>query len=340
MTLFDKFSSRIILGFVLATSAAFSQTAAFEVATVRPSAPLDPVALRAGTAHMGTRIDAARVDIGTVSLFRLICMAYGLRPYQVTSPDWLKSANYDIQAKIPGGVSADKVPEMLQTLLTERFGLKVHHDAKDQTVYALVVAKGGPKMKESAPEPEPPPPPPGAPKPDSILLPTAEGDVKATRSPQGIVIEMPGGEITGKLRMSVGGGAGAPQRMHVESSGMTMKAFAQVLSVGVVDRPVVDMTGLTASYEVAVDLSQEDAMNVVRNSVNLIPRGAGGGDGPGHDAGASDPAGASIFTSIQNLGLKLEPRKLPLDMLVIDHMEKLRPQTEAATPLQFRAAMI
>jgi uncharacterized protein (TIGR03435 family) len=98
-----------------------------------------------------------------------------------------------------------------------------------------------------------------------------------------------------------------------------MKTFAEMLSVGVVDRPVVDMTGLTGNYEVAVDLSAEDAMNVARASVMFLPaRGGGGGDGA-----ASDPPGTSVYTSIGNLGLKLEPRKLPLDVLVVDHMEKV-----------------
>ena len=322
--------SPISIGFFLAAATLLAQPAAsklaFEVATIKPSAPVDPAALRAGTAHINTKIDAGRVDMGTVSLYRLICIAYRLRPYQVSGPDWLKSANFDIQAKIPDGVSAEKVPEMFQTLLVERFGLQVHRDSKDQPVYALVVGKGGVKMKESSPESAPPPPAAGAPKPDSVLMPTAQGDVYAVRTGQGISIEMPGGEISGKLRVSMSGGAGAPPRIHVESSGTTMKTLAELLSTGVVDRPVVDMTGLAGKYEVGVDLSQEDATNVLRSQVSLMqPRGGGGGGGDAgreRDAGASEPSGSSIFTSIRNLGLNLEPRKLPLDMLVIDRMEK------------------
>ena len=314
----NRSSMRMSLGLLLATSTAFAQFA-FEVATIKPSAALDPAAMRAGTAHTGTKIDAARVDIGTDSLFRLICIAYRLKPWQVTGPEWLKTTAYDIQAKIPDSGTPDHVPEMLQTLLTERFALKIHRDARDQAVYALVVAKGGMKMKESAPEPAPPPPAADAPKPQSMSIPTEQGDVKITLGSAGINIEMPGGEISGKLRMTMGGGGGAPSRIHLESSGTTMKAFAEMLSVGVVERPVVDMTGLSGNYEVAVDLSQEDAMNAARASVSFLPRGGGGGGG---DAGASDPSGSSIFASIQNLGLKLEPRKLPFDTLIVDHMEK------------------
>ncbi len=333
MTVLDGFLLQIGLGGLLAAGAALAQPAtplAFEVATVRPSAPLDIAAIRAGKAHLGTRIDAARVDIGTASLFRLICTAYRLKPYQVTGPEWLKTTMYDIQAKIPEGASADKVPEMLQTLLVDRFGLKVHHDSKDQPVYALVVAKGGPKLKESPPDPSSPPPvaeapqPAGKAKPDSMSLPTAQGDVKLTRSAEGIIIEMPGAEISGKIRASVARDGGTLPKIHLESSGTTMKTFAEMLSVGVVERPVVDKTGLTGTYDVSVDLSAEDAMNVARASVSFLPVGGGGGGDARTAPGsiASDPSGSSIFSSIQNLGLKLESRKLPLDMLVVDHLEK------------------
>jgi uncharacterized protein (TIGR03435 family) len=327
-TMIVKLLLQIGLGGLLAVSAAWAQPAtplAFEVATIKPSAPLDLRAISTGTAHIGTKIDAARVDIGTASLFRLICTAYRLKPYQVLGPEWLKSTMYDIQAKIPASTTADKVPEMLQTLLVERFGLKIHRESKDQPVYALVVAKGGPKLKESAPDPASPSPAAEAlekAKPVSMALPTAQGDIKLTRSAEGISIEMPGAEISGKVRASVNrDSTGTPLKLHLESSGTSMKSFAEMLSVGVVDRPVVDKTGLTGNYELAVDISREEAMNVVRASVSYLP--IGGDDARTSPGGAaSDPSGSSIFSSIQNLGLRLEARKLPLDMLVVDHIDK------------------
>jgi uncharacterized protein (TIGR03435 family) len=238
----------LFLSLLLAAGSALAQPTAppaFEVATVKPSAPFDVAKARVGQAHTGTRIDASHVDIGTATLFRLICTAYRVRPYQLSGPDWLKTTTYDIQAKIPDGVSANKVPEMLQKLLAERFGLKLHPEKKDQSVYALVIGPGGPggiKMKESAPEPPPPPPAPDAPKPQEMSVPTVQGDVKMVRTEKGISIEMPGGEIPGKVRVGVNPPAGSqPPRFHLESSGTTMKSFAEMLSVGVVGRPVVDM---------------------------------------------------------------------------------------------------
>ncbi len=318
-----KLAPLITVGLALAASAAFAQKPpaplAFEVATVKPAGPPDLSKIRSGTAHLGTKIDASHVDIGGESLFRLICAAYRLKPYQVSGPPWLANTYFDIQAKIPEGVTADRVPEMLQALLADRFGLKVHHESKEQPVYALIVDAGGPKIKQSVPEQEPPPPAADAPKPVEMAVPTAQGDVKMVASKQGITLEMPGGEIPGKIHASMNGGQGVPPTMHLESAGMTMKAFADVLSVGVVDKPVVDVTGLKGGYDVAVDISPEEAMSVARASISFLPA-QGGGDGGG--AGASDPSGASIFKSVQRLGLKLDARKLPLDLLVIDHAEK------------------
>jgi hypothetical protein len=68
-----------------------------------------------------------------------------------------------------------------------------------------------------------------------MSIPTAQGEVKLTRTAQGASIEMPGGEIRGKIRLSLN--PTQPPSFHLESSGMTMKTFAELLSIGVVDRP-------------------------------------------------------------------------------------------------------
>ena len=105
-----------------------------------------------------------------------------------------------------------------------------------------------------------------------------------------------------------------------------MKIFAAMLSAGVVDRPVVDMTGLTGAYDIGVDISAEDAMNVMTSATDfgMGRRGAGDGDGGKSMAAgiASDPSGASMISSIQKLGLRLEPRKAPLDVVVVDRINR------------------
>ena len=155
-----------------------------------------------------------------------------------------------------------------------------------------------------------------------LSAPTTQGDVKLTRSAMGISLEMPGGEIPGKIRVIPNQGTpGQPMRIHLESSGTTMKAFAEMLSVGVVDRPVVDKTELTGAYEVAVDLSEDEAMSVAKAAVMNGPMGAVMNAGEGN-RGSSDPSGSSLVKSVQSLGLKLDARRLPIDTLVIHHAEK------------------
>jgi len=117
------------------------------------------------------------------------------------------------------------------------------------------------------------------------------------------------------------------RRYTLQMSNTTMKAFADLLSVGV-DRPVVNQTGLTGGYEVAVDISQQDAITAARGAVTFLPNegGSGGDSGKGPEVpGGSlpDPTGASIFSAVQNLGLRLEPKKLPLEMMVVDRLEKM-----------------
>jgi len=106
--------------------------------------------------HVGMKIDAARVDIGSMSLAELIRIAYRVKAYQVSGPDWMASERFDVLAKLPEGASSAQVPEMLQALLAERFKLTMHRESKEHAVYALVVGRNGPKLKESAPDADAP----------------------------------------------------------------------------------------------------------------------------------------------------------------------------------------
>jgi uncharacterized protein (TIGR03435 family) len=108
--------------------------------------------------------------------------------------------------------------------------------------------------------------------------------------------------------------------MHLEAEKMSMTTLIETLT-RFLDRPVVDMTELTGNYQVALDLSTEDLKNAAK-AAGMGAMMGGAGDGAKSSAEASDPAGSSIFTSIQKMGLKLEPRKAPLLMIVIDHLEK------------------
>jgi uncharacterized protein (TIGR03435 family) len=134
---------------------------------------------------------------------------------------------------------------------------------------------------------------------------------------------MPDGEINARVRVALG--TGTPPNFHVSTSHITTKTLAVLLSIGVLDRPVVDSTNLAGYYDIALDVSTIDALSLVTNTMSFLnPRGGGDGDvRRSQSVEASEPAGASIVSSIQNLGLRLEPRKAPLATLIVDHIEKV-----------------
>ena len=131
---------------LLVTGLAMAQTPSpqFEVATVKPPAPQP----NDGRTHSRISVDNNRLLFANVTLKDAIAQAYKVQHYRVSGPDWMDTDRFDFQAKIPDGMRA-QVPAMLQNLLADRFGLKIHRENKDLPVYALVVAKGGPKFKST-----------------------------------------------------------------------------------------------------------------------------------------------------------------------------------------------
>jgi uncharacterized protein (TIGR03435 family) len=271
-------------------------------------------------------VDKARVDIGMTPLIGLICAAYKVKPYQVKGgADWVNTQRFDVLAKLPEGATKDQVPEMLQTLLAERFKLTVHRDKTETPVYALVVGKGGPKLKEALPdEPVPAAEPDPAGTPSSppaakgeIVVGKGDDQVRMKQSGNGVVINS---KQIGTMRASVENGV-----IHMESEKMTMETLAAALSQ-YLDRPVVDLTELKGKYQVALDITMADALRVAAKAGVSLPMGMmkpGAGPGGSPADAASDPSGSSLFTSVQQLGLKLDARKLPYEFIVIDHLEKM-----------------
>jgi len=314
---------RITVGVWLALAGGLARAQApasgptFEVASIKPSPQVTPAMMAAGSIHAGMKIDAARVDIGMLSLMDLICKAYEVKSYQVSGPGWLGVQRFDIMAKIPEGGTKEQVPQMLQALLAERFKLVVHRDTKEHAVYALVPAKGGVKMKESEADPAPAASAaPGAPAPPAS---TGSSQVTVNASAKGTVVTDGQGGQT-KMSMSPDG-----KSMRMESSKITMAQLAEGLS-RFLDRPVVDMTELKGNYQATLDLSIQDLMNAARAAGMAAP-GAGAAAGGGADSArpadaASDSSPTSIFNSVQNLGLKLESRKMPLQLIIVDSAEK------------------
>ena len=266
--------------FVLSACAMWAQSGtppAFDVATIKPAAPMAD-----GKMRIGFGGDEGRIDYTNVSLKDVVARAYRLKPYQVTGPAWIDSQRYDISAKIPAGAK-DRVPEMLQSLLAERFNMTVHKESKEQPIYALVVGKNGAKLKKSS-----------------------DGDASALVAPDGSRVAAPKGAMM------------ADSTGRIQANGVTMANFSDMLS-RMLDRPVVDMTGIEGNYDLTLEIAMEDLIGMKRMAGGAAMMHSGGGDGgPAPD---SNPR-ASMFTAVQQLGLKLDPRKAPLDFLVIDKADK------------------
>lgn len=297
-----------------------AEAPAFEVASIKPSEPITPALAAAGKLHVGMKVDAVRVDIGNFPLMQLICKAYDVKPYQVTGPGWLLTGQrFDIVANLPHGATKEQVPQMLQALLAERFKLAIHRDTKEQAVYAMVVGKAGIKMKESEPAalPNSSAPDGSAPN-DSGPNPAVTGSssVSISQTKNGAVVSDGQGKQQ-KMSVSPDG-----KMMRLEASKISMAELAEGLSP-MSDHPIVDMTGLKGNYQVTVEISMQEIMAAARAAGAAVPAAAPGGGDAGKPADAASDPGGSIFTAIQTLGLKLEPRKTPLTMIVVDRVEKM-----------------
>jgi uncharacterized protein (TIGR03435 family) len=305
----------LLLGAVAAV-AAFGQQPAFEVASIRAAAQITPETVTSGKLHVGMKIDAGRVDIGFFSLRELIPLAYDVKAFQLVGPDWLSAQRFDILAKMPDGATKEQVPAMLRALLEERFKLVAHRESREQPVYSLEVAKNGVKFKEAPAESAPPAPTGKA----DMVLGAGDQQVRINRTGGAQTVSMSGGE-NGPVRITVG----AAGQMHMEMERMTMANLAQTLTP-MLDRPVVDHTELKGAFQIALDLSMQDMMQAARAAgigvagAPPVPIGVPGATGP--VVAASDPAGGSIFTSVQKLGLRLEKQKEPVETIVVDSVEK------------------
>lgn len=256
--------------------------------------------------------DPGQLTCTNAPLIVLLTTAYGVKSYQIEGPDWLNSERFDIIAKIPAETTKEQYKLMLQNLLAERFKLTLHHQTKELPIYVLAIGKGGPKMKRSEDEPTaapkqeaptaPPPPPPPPPSPSASLPERpkmdADGFPVLPPSMHKVTVNMMNTR-TGRNRML--------------ASHESMTHLADMLS-NQLGRPVVDETGLTGLY----DFTLEYAPGA---SVGPLPPPP-----PGVDAGptASNPDAADLFSAIQaQIGLKLQPKKGPVDLLIIDHLERV-----------------
>jgi uncharacterized protein (TIGR03435 family) len=290
--------TRRLWGVLALSCAGWAQTPAFEVASVKMAEPITPELVQSGRLQMGVTIDAHYVRISQFSMLELVALAYQVKGHQLSVQPWMTTQRYDIRAKLPEGAPRGQVPAMLQALLAQRLGVKTHRENREIKAYALVVAKDGPKLKGAAPE--------------RAEAPAAGGQIRgglAVSAGGQVAVMSPGSD----LRMT----PGANGNMHLEAKRITLQRFAEAIN-RYCDLPVLNLTELEGSYELEVDVSGEEVRNAARARGAVIPTPAGDG--------ASDPSGVSLRASLQKLGLRLEGRKLPVEVLVVD--EALKVPTE------------
>ncbi len=260
----------------------------FEVASIRPTGPAQD-----GQTNFGIHIDGAMVIIHSYSLRDYVedSRNYKVRDYQISGPDWLDNAKFDVSAKFPDGVSRNLLPEMMKSLLEDRFKLAVHIEKKDYSIYALTVSKSGAHLKESVVDSGPDP----------------SGQDKNNTN-----VTLNAGSSGGRGSSVVDLGHGASISSsggHLEARKVTMPDLVETLW-RYVDRPVVDMTGLTGTYDLSLAYGVEELRNMLR--VVHVDRQV--------PDNALPPA--SIFDSLKAAGLLLDARKSPMDVVVIDRIEK------------------
>lgn len=270
----------------------------FEVASVKIS---PPIVGNTRPALMGMRggpgtADPGQLTLGYMTMKNILAQAFGVKANQVTGPAWLDKTDgdhYDIVAKVPPGASREDGKIMLQSLLLERFGLAFHRETKDVQGYELVVGKNGSKLKESEMSTDPPPPPP------------TDQPFKFETDRNGIP-QLPAGRPGMLISAGVGG------QNTIAARQQSISQLANFLE-GQVGKPVVDKTGLTAKYDYGFAFDASGLAGEFR------PSAAAAADF------ATAPAGApSLFTAVQQeLGLRLDQKKVTVQLIVIDRLEKV-----------------
>jgi uncharacterized protein (TIGR03435 family) len=273
-----------------------TQDLTFEVASVRPSAPVPPTGgVFFGPARGGPgTLDPLRITSTYATLRNLIMTAYDVENYQVSGPDWLATERYDINANVPAGATPAQVKVMWQNLLTERFGVALHHESKEFRVEELVVGRNGHKLNESA-----------------------EDRISALQAGRPV---FKNGELASPgLVTSIVTGPHGPSA-HTVAKAQPISKLTTMLT-NQMHRPVLDTTGLTGLYDFTLDFTPDLA------GVPLPPSAAPTqpGRGPVFATAGDDSADPTpdLAGAIQRqLGLRLVGNKTRLDVIVIDKAER------------------
>ena len=280
---------------------------AFEVASVR--AYMD-----SGFRNQ-VRITESRVDLIRAPWALLLDAFRHKNTYRLVVPEWVTEVGqyFEIHATMPPGATVQQVPEMLQTLLEDRFGLVTHRELRPMDGFELAVSEGGVRMREVEAVDE--------------LKAELSPDQSVARPPSDTVRETPDGPVR-MIQVFPGGFRRITSRTNYErrtlperrgailtATRMTMAELVTELESNV-DRPIVDRTGLTGLYQFTLQLPY----NAVFIRMDAMASGLLGR--PVGSAGAEPVAGVSVFKELERLGLKLEKGHVPVEMIVVDKISR------------------
>ena len=257
----------------------------FEVASVRRVAEPPQVAFCIDPCPPPSATVSGQVTYKGQLMIRLLTGAFQTGGSQIDGPDWLGTERYDIAAKVPADTPRAQTWEMLKNLLIDRFHMQYHITQKDFEVYTLEIAKNGPKLKRAGSPIDPlPTRPPGRLPLDADGFPIL---------PDGY----PGIEDVGHDGV-----------LHLVGRMTSLDDLLGHFRGLLMNQHLFNKTGLTENYDIRL-----------RFDYTQLPRQVGRID----FSGPSEPA-PDIFKALeQQLGLKLEKSRAPLDVVVIDHLDKI-----------------
>ncbi len=298
----------------MAVGACLAQQPAFDAASVKVVAPPVPSSAVGGP---GTSTPGRYLMRAT--RIQLLARAYDVPEDRISggpglTRDSMLSGVYEINATMAPDTTKEQFQSMLRNLLAERFHLRVHHETRNFPAYVLVVAKGGPKLKEVKPDPNPAPIPPGPSVMGKDGFPVLPPGPHTAQSWSGEnwrfkYQERSMAELVATLPLMIVRGQGV-----------------SVLSDSGTRRPrVTDKTGLTGKYDFTLEFSCPACFAAVAVPVSAVGAPQPPGDASAAEA-ASEPAGGpTVFVALEKqLGLRLEKAKdIPLDVIVVDHIDKV-----------------
>ena len=298
----------LALAVVVLVPSMYAQTETFEVASVKPSNP-NPADPLAGLPMVLPALD--RVTAQNVTLRLLVMTAYEKQPYEVVGgPEWQNSDKFHIDARAASAKSTNQLLRMLQTLLADRFKLKMHTEKREVPIYALMVARSdgrlGAKLKASTDK-----------CPDlKEQQQKALEDLAKGGGIQGLIAAGAQANADGPCSFS-GFQTPTPGSIGMRARGQTISSLAMLLTQ-FTGRPVVDKTGLTGNYDFELAIDLRTLLQVASSTGVSVP---------GMEAAlAKLPEGPSLMTQLQEeLGLKLDSQRGPGDVLVIDSAERPTP---------------